>query len=553
MTRARAPEPGSARRRHDSHREGALNIQILTQALSGSRLVRDYLSGEKPASDFFIGPPFSLTSFQRKWQEVQQRFGPAERQRAAAALRASTPVARQRLRRFVEEGGAVVTTGQQAGLFTGPLYTIYKALTAARLADTLEERLGIPVLPVFWTASEDHDWAEVDHADLSIRGHGVVRLVLPSTTDIPLPMSERVLGDGIGTVLDELRQLINTEPDASDVLTLVRAAYQPGATVAGAFSALMESLVGGLGVCMTDAADPALKQASAGVLLQALRESGEHEHLLTARSSELTGLGYGAQVGVLPGGTNVFHHGPRGRERLYRAGAGFVGHDSRCPFTLAELESLSLSEPGRLSPNVFLRPVVESAVFPTLAYVAGPGEIAYFAQLGALFPAFGMEPPVVFPRGSATLVEPEVAALASEFELAGPDLARPWHELVERLARRSVPAEVQAALEALSQATAGGYRRVVEAGVEIDAGLAAELATLRNQALATLARAERKVLQHVKRRETTAIGRLRRLRDELRPEGAPQERVLNVLPFLARHGRGLVDEIAGAMSVELHE
>jgi uncharacterized protein YllA (UPF0747 family) len=164
-----------------------------------------------------------------------------------------------------------------------------------------------------------------------------------------------------------------------------------------------------------------------------------------------------------------------------------------------------------------------------------------------------MEPPVVFPRGSATLVEPEVAALASEFELTGPDLARPWHELVDRLARRSVPPDVQASLEALSRATAGGYRRVIEAGVEVDAGLAAELATLRNQALATLARAERKVLGHVKRRETAAIGRLQRLRDELRPGGAPQERVLNVLPFLARHGLGLVDEIAGALSIELHE
>ena len=157
----------------------------------------DYRAGRPEAARFFDGHPGDLRAFRAKLAEVGRRFGRAERETAAAAVRPTSPGAAARLARFVEEGGAMVTTGQQAGLFTGPLYTIHKILTAIRLAEALEERLGIVVLPVFWAASEDHDFAEASHAYL-VDGAGKLRRLAVSATDArPVPMSEMRLGEDV--------------------------------------------------------------------------------------------------------------------------------------------------------------------------------------------------------------------------------------------------------------------------------------------------------------------------------------------------------------------
>ncbi|HET7322463.1 MAG TPA: bacillithiol biosynthesis cysteine-adding enzyme BshC [Longimicrobiaceae bacterium] len=515
--------------------------------------MQDYLHGRAPASGFFQGSPFDLDSFRRKLEEVRARFGRAERERAAGALRPTSPAARERLHRFVEEGGAVVTTGQQAGFLTGPLYTVYKALTAARLADHLQERLGVIVVPVFWTASEDHDWEEANHADLLVPRHGVQRVRLPGSPTLPRPMSETYLSQDVRNVLDSISQLIGSEPYADECMKLVRAAYSPGESVAGAFSELLGELLAPFDVCLTDAADPVLKRASVPVLRRALTDAHAQEAILAGRTKEIEEAGYGAQVAVLPGATNVFYEGDAGRERLYRRGDHFVGNDSGTRLTPEELEEVLEHDPKLLSPNVFLRPVVESAVFPTLAYVAGPGEASYFAQLGPLFPEFGMQAPVIFPRGSATLVEPAVARLAERLGMGAADLAGPWHEVRHATARRAVAPELQEALARLSRAVADGYAAAMAQAGAVDPELPLALASLRNEALANVGEAEQSVVRHVKRREALLLEQVARLRANLRPEGELQERVLNVLPFLARHGGGLLQAAADAFGAEMAE
>ncbi|HEV2130704.1 MAG TPA: bacillithiol biosynthesis BshC, partial [Longimicrobiaceae bacterium] len=174
-----------------------LSLTIEPSELRGGRLVRDYLAGSAALEPFFAGSPFALADYRAKWQELQRRFGRRERDGAASALRPTSSRAAERLRRFVEEGGAVITTGQQAGLFTGPLYTIYKILSAVRLAEALEAELGILVLPVFWSASEDHDWEEVNHTYVVGSDDELRRLATSSSDPRPLPMSERLLGSSV--------------------------------------------------------------------------------------------------------------------------------------------------------------------------------------------------------------------------------------------------------------------------------------------------------------------------------------------------------------------
>jgi uncharacterized protein YllA (UPF0747 family) len=211
------------------------------------------------------------------------------------------------------------------------------------------------------------------------------------------------------------------------------------------------------------------------------------------------------------------------------------------------------SDPGRFSPNVLLRPIVESAVFPTLAYVGGPGEIAYFAQITALFPAFGIQPPVVAPRGSVLLVDPVVQRLMARVGIGTREISRPRNQLATELARREVPPAVSEALERVREAVAAGYESAIEGAKELDPSTGGALGRLRNVVLHRVAESERKVVQGVMRREGATLAQLDRVLASLRPEGKPQDRVLNVVPFYARYGPDLLQGIADALDPGLDE
>ncbi len=472
------------------------------------------------------------------------RFNLEQRTRAAATLKPTSSTAAARLRDFVEQGGAVVTTGQQAGLFSGPLYTIYKALTAARLSQALERELGGIVLPVFWTASEDHDWEEVNHVDLLDRSRRLTRLRLSGANEPARSMSRYHLGPDINRILDDAGEVLAGHSFSDDYLKLIRRAYQPGATMAAGFNQVLLEILAPFDMLLADAADPALKDASKEILRSSLMGSAEEERVLRERSGELEGAGYHSQVGVLPNATNVFFEGKAGRERIYRRGEQFVLPESETTFTVSDLNRILEEDPGSLSPNVFLRPVVESAVFPVLTYVAGPGEASYFAQIGPLFELHGMKSPIVSPRASLVLLEPQVGEALKDLGLAVEEISRPRHELLTHLARPLVPGEVKDALFRLRQDLSRNYHELIEAALHLDPNLAGALGSIRNWSLAGAGRAERKILSHAKKHNGEMAARLDLVLENLYPCGAAQERTINILPYLVRHGPDLLERIA---------
>lgn len=526
-----------------------MSLRIEAGPIRGSRLVDDYLAGSPAISAFYAGHPLELAAYREKLAEVSRRFDRLARERAAAALRPTSPGAAERLRRFVEEGGAMVTTGQQTGLFTGPLYTVHKILSAIRLAEALERELGVIVLPVFWAASEDHDFAEVNHA-WAVDGAGELgRFSVAATNPRAVPMSEMRLGEDVESAFDGFAQSVDAHADATGLLARIRGAYRPGRTVAEAFSDTIAELFAGFDLLLTDAADPALKAASAEILLAEAAGAAEHERLVAEQTAALEAAGYPSQVTVAEGATNLFVHGAAGRERLQRDGARFHAPDARRHFTADELRALLRDDPRALSPNVFLRPVVESAVFPTLAYVGGPAETAYFAQIGPLFVAFGIRMPLVFPRFAALIAPTEAEEARAELAITDDELRLPEHELFERVARRRVPERVRDELLALRTALVGGFGGVMDAAHDIDPNLDLAIGARRNRALMEVAAAERKIIRHVKRND----GALRRgfplARNHLRPQGQPQERVLTIIQYLARQP-SLLHDLAAAMHVE---
>jgi bacillithiol biosynthesis cysteine-adding enzyme BshC len=510
--------------------------------------VDDYRAGRPEAARFFAGHPGDLRAFRAKLAEVGRRFGRAERETAAAAVRPTSPGAAARLARFVEEGGAMVTTGQQAGLFTGPMYTIHKILTAIRLAKALEERLGIVVLPVFWAASEDHDFDEANHTYL-VDGAGKLRRLAVSATDTrPVPMSEMRLGEDIeklsGELLDVVGGIGGNDVDLRDVLTT----YRVGKTVAEAFRGTVERLFAGFDLLVTDAADPHVKRASLPVLLGDVERAAEHERLVRERTEELQAAGYSAPVMVRQGAANVFFHGPAGRERLAKTRDGWIAREAKIRFTVDEVAERMRAEPGAFSPNVFLRPVVESAVFPTLAYVGGPAETAYFAQIGPLFQAFGIIPPIAYPRFGARLVPDEVAAKVAELGISDEELRLPEHELASLLAKRRLPKEIGERLQTIRVSLVEEFGRLMDAAAGIDFNLDVAVGARRNRALLEVAEAEAKILAHAKKNDRGITHDLPLVRNHLMPLGTPQERVLNVLPYLAMRPT-LLRDLAEAMEV----
>jgi bacillithiol biosynthesis cysteine-adding enzyme BshC len=526
-----------------------LSLRIEAAPVGGSRLLEDYRAGADAISAFYAGHPLDVAAYRAKLDEVRRRFDRPARERAAAALRPTSPGAAARLRRFVEEGGAMVTTGQQTGLFTGPLYTVHKILSAIRLADALERALGVPVLPVFWAASEDHDFAEVNHA-WAVDGAGELRRFAVAATDPrPLPMSEMRLGRDAESAFDGFAQAVGGKDGGHDHLATVRASYQPGRTVAEAFADTILHLFSGFDLLVADAADPTLKAASTGVLLGEAEGAAEHERSVAGRTAALEAAGYAAQVAVAEGAANLFFHGPAGRERLQRDGDVLVAPAARRRFTRAELASLLRDDPRALSPNVFLRPVVESAVFPTLAYVGGPAETAYFAQIGPLFDAFGIRMPLVFPRFGALIAPAEAEEARAALAITDDELRLPEHELVERLARRRFPERAAAEVQALRAALVGGFGALMDAAGS-DPTLALALGARRDRAILEVARAERKIVRHVKRTDPLLGAPARLARNHLRPHGQPQERVLTVFQYLGRQP-SLLHGLAGAMHVQL--
>jgi len=530
----------------------AVNLEIRVRPVGGHPLVDDYVRGDAALAPFFPGHPRDPEAYRRKAREVRARLGGEALSAMAEAVRPHGEEAATRLARIAEGDGFFVTTGQQPGLFGGPLYTLHKTLSAVALARRLETLLDVPVLALFWIASDDHDWAEANHVSVLDTDNVLRRLSLEGEPDPARSMGKTPLDGAAESALDELEQTLPPSDFTPVIMERLRRAYGDG-TVADAFARTMEATLPGIPLAFVDSQDPGLRRLALPVLRRELERTEAHEAALRGQTDRLEAAGYGAQVSILAGASNVFYEDEeRGRERLLRVDGEWVRRASRRPLGDDELLTLLDESPERFSPNVVLRPVVESAVFPTLSYVGGPGEVRYLAQTGCLFEAHGVGMPVVYPRLGVTLVEGKVRKVLDKFGLDEGDLVgRPIHEVIAGVVRDDVPEEVQAALGELRKALQEGYQAVYDAAESIDPTLKGPIFAARGQAFKGAAEVEKKIRQHVKLKEETALEQVEKAAINLAPEGKPQERVLNVHQYLARYGDELIASILERMEVEL--
>lgn len=501
-------------------------LRIVARPLGGSPLVRDGHIAAAAAA-WYPPKPGTPDAWRMRAADVRATVEPRWLDTLRPAFSASGAAA-DRLERVAGGRGVVVTTGQQPGLFGGPLYTWWKALTALALADALEAATGVPHAPVFWAATDDSDFAEASQTYVAVRGE-LMRLALPprATTgermiDVPLGDTEPLiahLSAGAGAAV---------YPTA---LEAVAASYVPTATVGGAYLSLLRRVLEPLGMSVLDASHPAVGTAGTPLLHTALREAGAVEQALAARDEAIRGAGFRPQVPLVRGRSLVFANVNGVRERVAIASAARVA--------AARLEALG--------PNVLLRPLVERAILPTTAYVAGPGEMAYFAQVSAVADVLGAQAPLVVPRWSGTVVEPHIQRLLDRYDLHLEALRDP-HAAEGVVAREGLDPAVRdalgrmrgaatAAMEALGSALRDAGEPSVPAAVLTGAARDVER---------RLGRLERRIVAAAKREQTGAMTDLASLRAALVPAGKPQERMLNLFPLLARHGPVLFDAVREA-------
>lgn len=451
--------------------------------------------------------------------------------------------------RLAEPGALVVTTGQQPALFTGPLYAVHKALSAAALARVLADRWQRPVVPVFWVAGDDHDFAEANHAAW-LRQDG--SLHVETLPDRPAeaalrPMSRELLGSGVEAALGTLAADLAALEGHPEVLQWLRTHFRPDATMARAGGAALAELLAPLGVLCLDGSHPALKAKAAPVVRKALEDAAGLEAALVQRSTSLTAAGRNPGVPVGDGATLVMLEGVQGRDRLVRDGAGFVTRHGGERYARADLLDLLDREPARFSGNVLLRPVIERSVLPTVAYVAGPGELRYLALAEAAFAHLGVTPQLPMPRWSGLLVEPRVDRILAKYGASLQELLAPGARLEARVAREHLPPETMAALDALRTSIDTQYGVLESVAADVDPTLLRPIQGIKGRAIEGTERAEKKLVQHLKRRNETETAQIDRARTAIQPGGHPQERVLTVAPLLARYGHGILQSLLDEM------
>ncbi len=498
-----------------------------------TRLFEDFLHHFDKVRGFYARPPLAGNW----WDDERQRIRyPGERRKTVA------DVLERQNREFgagqkaldniqrLRDGAAVVVSGQQVGLFGGPVFCLLKAMSAAMLA----EKTG--AVPVFWLASEDHDLEEINFVNLPAADH-----LQKFTVNVPhredAPVGTIVFDDQITAVVQQVEALFG----ASEISGLLAGSYRKGETFSTAFAKFYAKVLADLGIVFLDPFDPELHRVAQPLYRAALEKSDEINQSLHKRAQELESAGYHAQVKVTPSHTLCFYLEDGARTPVRHEGENFVIGERKLSRTelLAETERC----PERFSANVLLRPVIEDYLLPTLCYIGGPAEIAYFAQVEIVYRRLAERVTPIVPRIYATLIEPRQAKLLDRYGLKLPDIFVAPEKLREIVASHALPESMaksfDAAAEHVEQALAAIQpslekldRTLVEAAENAGSKMRYQLQGLRDKAARAEARKNTELQHHADELSTL-----------LYPNKELQEREVGAAYFLLKYGTGVLEEL----------
>ncbi len=448
-----------------------------------------------------------------------------------------------------------VVSGQQAGLFSGPLYTIYKALSAVKLAGCLTQR-NSKAVPVFWIATEDHDFPEVAKAEFIGRDCKLAHVEVSSDLHREGQPVGRVIIDGsIDGVVDRLLELLPSSEFTPELESLMRDAWRPGRSYGEAFARLMTLLLGRHGLVLLDPLDPRLKALAAPLYATAALRAHEIAAAIEVRSRRLVEVGYHAQVTPSENSFPLFIHDADGaRHALTRTSEGkYSTKDTEEAYTVEQLSKLALAHPEQFSPNVTLRAVVQDYLLPTIAYYGGAAEIAYFAQTAEVYRLLERPITPILPRSSLTMIERHTGRVLERYGLTLADLFAGPENVWKRVVEEHLGADTAKSFARTEHAVNSDLDDLREQLRSIDPTLADALETGRRKINYQLEGLRTRFHRAQMARDEAAQRQLERAFDQLYPNKELQERHINITSLLARHGRYVIDWIYNAINIGSNE
>lgn len=506
-----------------------------------SALVEDYLSNDESISSFFEHQP-NLAGISAQLS-AKKDFNPALRKTLVAALKSQYKRLRISENDYVELCNQIeklhssetftVTTGHQLCLFTGPLYTVYKILHTIALADALNKKLaGKHIIPVFWMATEDHDFDEINHAYI---GNSRVSWQHASGDAVG-----RLSTEGIEKSIDAIAQLLPPGTRTEQILADVRQAYAHQ-NLADATRALVHKWFGNKGLIIVDGDDASLKTTMIPAFGAEIIEQRAFQAL--AKTNARLAEKYPLQVAGRK--INLFYLHNNNRYRLAPTTNGFEAVGGHKQFSEQSIIEELRAHPERFSPNVVLRPVYQEAILPNLAYIGGGGEVAYWAQLKEVFHAFEVPMPVVFLRQSVGILSAKHADNLKDMGFSIVDLFKPLHELNLSFLKKKKDYSTEIAVQ--TEHIKARFDALVLLAKEVDATLIKNAEAQKKQALRSIEVFEKKIWRAEARKENTHLNRLGAAWQQFSPSGGLQERKQNAMPFLQQFGYQWFDDVLEAI------
>jgi len=517
------------------------------------RLASDYAFDFQKVAPFFAGDPATPAA----WADTIARSQSVARQPAATARviaaqqaqRNAPTAARESAARLADPATRVIITGQQAGLFGGPLFTLLKAITTMKLAAQVSREHRVPVVPVFWIDAEDHDWPEVSGCTVL---DGELAPATVRLADLPgsgsLPIARLALNDTVQSALDQLQTSLPDTEFKSDILSALRASYLPGRGMATSFGMWMEHVLGPHGLVVYDSSDPAAKALARDVFVTEVRQPGHTARIAAKAGDALVAQGYHAQANLADGTVSVFH---LNAERAPVKIDGDRVEIGERVITHAQLIEEAQQHPEHFSPNVLLRPLVQDTVFPTICYVAGPNELAYLGQLKEVYAHFGIPMPLFYQRGSATLADSATLRFLSKYDLPITALRAQDESALNQLLESQLPPTVEQALTSVASLINDRMADVGAAVPQIDPTLEGAVKSTLGKLQHEVQSLHNKVIQAAKRKDDTLRRQFQRAQALTFPQGHPQEREIGFVWFLNKYGPALVDRLMDDMPLAM--
>jgi bacillithiol biosynthesis cysteine-adding enzyme BshC len=517
------------------------------------RLAADYAYDYARVAAFFADNPADPAAWPAAIGRATSQ--PRQRQQLVGLLQAQ-----QRRRNALAESMAAaailddprsvaVVTGQQAGLFGGPLFTLLKALTTIRLAERVRVEHHVPAVAVFWVDAEDHDWNEVKAcgilgADLGFQS---ISSGEPQGANHG-PVARIRLDDGVTAALSQLEAALPATEFTPGLLEDLRRIYRPGVGMVDAFSQWLERVLGSRGLVVFDASDPAAKPLAAELFAREVERAGDTSRRAAEAGEALVLRDYHAQVIPQEDGLALFAMSDH-REPIRKAGDQFtIGDRTESAHDLRERVR---RQPEAFSPNVLLRPLVQDTIFPTVCYVAGPNELAYLAQLHHVYEAFSVPMPLVQQRSTATIVDGNAMRFLSRPDVRFESLRARDEAALNELLVAQLPPSVEASIDDARTALEQRMDEVTREATRVDSTLEGASRSTLGRMQDDLKRLQTKIVQAAKRKDETLRRQFQHAQAQAFPGGQPQERTIGFVYFLNKYGPALVDRLSEALPVEM--